>query len=421
MAQSNVIAREHRTLIGIESTFGETPAGSYPNAMVETVPLHDALHVEGLAIEMLEVNDARVRRNDAIQPIEGLKLASKISATFNVKACATTNILTGSGTVGSLSQPLLFRHCLGVEHAATGTAVATGTSTTVFDVASASNLKKGTWITVTIAGVPEPTKITNISTATVTVDPPLSDTPATNAVVRNLRTYAPAESHTSSMTWQFAFAGDSAAQYTANGCACSLKLSMAFGQLMTCAIEGMAATFTGPSNQSITTTSVTDDMSSAMVFKGATVILAPVGSLDRASSLTCESIEVDLPNQWQQVRDPGGVQTVAAVVNVAGRPRAATVKVRLRFDGSVSSGGVTLNGNLGFVAWVPFGSASTTRFFVVEVPNVNMVKRPTETKVGELLYLDLEFGGLMDSTVTNAGETGTNLDMILAPYRIAFG
>ena len=34
MAQSNVIAREHRALIGMETTFGTTPAGSYPEVMI---------------------------------------------------------------------------------------------------------------------------------------------------------------------------------------------------------------------------------------------------------------------------------------------------------------------------------------------------------------------------------------------------
>ena len=50
MTQSNVIAREHRTLIGMETTFGTTPAGSYPEVMTEIVPIHDALHVDGLAV-----------------------------------------------------------------------------------------------------------------------------------------------------------------------------------------------------------------------------------------------------------------------------------------------------------------------------------------------------------------------------------
>jgi len=414
MAQTNVIAREHRTLIGMETTFGTTPS------MTEIVPQHDALHIDGLALEMLEVNDARARRNDAIQPINGLQMASKVSMTCYAKAPATSNILTAGGTVGTLSQCIALKHALGVEHAAIGTTVASAVSATTFDVTSAANIKKGTFITVTIAGIPEVTKVTNISTATLTVSPALSTTPAGGVVVRNLRTYAPAESHTSSLSMQFAFCGSADAQYTVNGVCCSIKVTCEFGKLITYALDGQAASYTGPEPLSITATSVTDDMSAPFVWKSATVLIGASGSLARSDLLVCESIELDLPNNWQAVRDPGGVETVNSMVNVAGRPRAATLKLRLRFDTDLV-GDPPINGDLGFLAWVPYGSGTTTRYFVLEMARCNVVGKPKATKVGELLYYDIELGALMDNTVTLASETGTDLDLIRAPYRVAFG
>ena len=418
MTQSNVIAREHRTLIGMETTFGTTPAGSYPEVMTEIVPIHDALHIDGLAVEMLDVNDARVRRNDATQPVQGLKMASKVAMTCYAKAVATTNILTAAGTVGSLSQCLPFLHCFGVEHAAIGTTVSTAASETTFDATSVATLKKGTWITVTISGTPEPCKITNISTNTVTVEPALSATPANGAIVRNLRTYAPAESHSSSMTCQFAFAGDSAAQYTANGVCASMKITTGFGQLVTYALDGMAATFTGPSAQAIAVTSVTDDMSAPFLFKEATVLLA--ASPARATGLVCETLEVDFPNDWKPVRDPNGTETINSMVNVAGRPRAATLKIRLRFD-SAQETAFTAETGYSFYAWVPYGSGTTTRYLVLDMSNVKIVNKPKPVKVDERFYLDLELGALKDDTVTVAAESGTDLDLIYAPYRVAFG
>jgi len=418
MAQQNVIAREHYTRVALETTFGVTPSGSYPEALTEIVPQHDALHIDNLAVEMLEVNDARARRNDAIQPVQGLEMQSKVEATFYVKAVPSSNVLTASGTVGSLSQCIPFRHVFGAEHMDVGTTVATGTSSTVFDATSASTLKKGTMIAVTISGVPEWTKITNISSNTVTVFPPLSGTPANGAVVRNLRTYAPAESHTSSMTFQFAFSGSSTAQYTVNGVACNVKIAGTFGQLMTYALDGTGARFTGPTDQSITASVVTDDMRAPFVMKGASVLLASTAS--RATTFVCESVEVELPNQWQQVRDPGGIETVNSVVNVAGRPRAATAKLRLRFDSDVPAAFIA---ETGYTLWivVPQGSGTSQQFFVVEMGNCKIVGRPKESKVGELLYLDIELGALMDDQVTLAAETGTDRDFILAPYRVAFG
>ncbi len=418
MAQTNVIAREHRTLIGMETTFGTTPAGSYPEVMTEIVPLHDALHVDALAVEMLDVNDARVRRNDATQPVQGLNMGSKVSMTCYAKAVATTNILTAAGTVGSLSQCIPFLHCFGVEHAEIGTTVSTAASETEFDATSVATLKKGTWITVTISGTPEPCKITNISTNTVTVTPALSATPANGAIIRNLRTYAPAEAHTSSMTCQFAFAGDSTTQYTANGVCASMKISTEFGKLLTYALDAQAATFTGPSAQAIATTSVTDDMSAPFVWKGATVLLAAAPA--RATTLVCEKIELDMPNQWQPVRDPGGVETINSMVNVAGRPRAATLKIRLRFDADQETA-FTAETGYSFYAWVPYGSGTTTRFFLLDMSNVKLVAKPKAVSDKDLVFMDLEFGALTDDTVTLAAETGTEKDLILAPYRVAFG
>lgn len=418
MAQQNVIAREHYTRVALETTFGVTPSGSYPEALTEIVPQHDALHIDNLAVEMLEVNDARARRNDAIQPVQGLEMQSKVEATFYAKAVPSTNVLTASGTVGSLSQCIPFRHAFGAEHMDVGTTVATGSSSTVFDVASAATLKKGTMIAVTVSGVPEWTKITNISTDTVTVFPPLSGTPANGAVVRNLRTYAPAESHTSSMTFQFAFSGSSTAQYTVNGVACNMKIATTLGQLVTYALDGTGARFTGPTDQSITASVVTDDMRAPFVFKGASVLLA--STVARGTTLPCDSVEVELPNQWQQVRDPGGIETVNSVVNVAGRPRAATAKFRFRFDSDVPAAFLA---ETGYSMWlvIPQGTGTSQQFFIVEMGNCKIVGRPKESKIGDLLYLDIELGALMDDQVTLASETGTDRDFILAPYRVAFG
>lgn len=419
MAQQNVIAREQYYRIALETTFGVTPSGSYPEALTEIVPQHDALHIDGLAVEMLEVNDARARRNDATQPVQGLEIASKVAMTCYVKAVPSANVLIGAGTVGSLSQCIPFRHCFGVEHALAGTTVATGSSSTVFDATSASNLKVGSIIGVTISGVVEWTKIITIATATVTVFPPLSGTPANGAVVRNFRTYAPAESHTSSMTMQVCFSGSTSAQYTANGVACSMKIAGAFGQLLTYALDGTAASYTGPTAQSITATTVTDDMGAPFAFKGATVLLA--STVARGTSFVCHSVDVDLMNQWQQVREPGGVETVNGVVNVAGRPRAATIKTRIRFDADWPAAFLA---ETGYTFWlvVPKGaSGANQQFFIIEMGNCKLVSRPKEVKEGELLFLDLELQALMDDQCTLGVETGTDKDLILAPYRVAFG
>lgn len=414
MAQQNIIARERRTLVGMETTFGVTPSGSFPEVMTEIVLQHDEMIVDGVNVEMLDVMDARVRRQDAIAPVQGLQIATKIAAKAYLKAIPTAAILTAAGTVTALSHRILLKHLLGSEHAALGTTVASGSSSTVFDVASAANLKKGTWILVD----GEPTLITNIATATITVSPPLSATPSGSDVVRNGYNYAPAESHASSLTLQTAFAGVAAAQYTHNGAYFNFKINLPFGQLASMDLDGTAVKFTGPSDQSITTTSVTDDMSTPFVLKNATVMLS-TSTLDRTSSIACESIELDMPNQWQQVRDPGNATTVTAVVDTAGRPRAATLKIRARFDTDDTSA-FTAESAWNFAALIPVGSGSTQRWLVIDFNNATLTAVPKPVKHGnDLFYFDLEFSARMDSKVTLAAETGSDLDFIEAPYRIA--
>ena len=414
MAQINIIARERRALIGLESTFGTTPSGSFPNAMTEMVFQHEEMLVDGVNVEMLDVMDQRTRRQDAIAPVQGLQIATKYTAKSYLKAIPTAALLTGGGTVTDLSHRILLQHLLGSEHAALGTTVATGASTTGFDATSAATLKKGTWILVD----GEPTLITNIATATVTVSPALSATPSTADVVRNGYNYAPAETHSSSLAIQTAFVGSSAAQYTFNGVHCGFKLSLEFGKLASLDIDGTSITFTGPSAQSIATTSVTDDMDAPFALRNATVMLS-TSTLDRSSTIVCESIEVDLPNQWQMVREPSGAATVNSVVNTAGRPRAGTLKIRARFVTDATTA-FDAGSAWNFAALVPYGSGSTQRWLVVDFNNATLTAVPKPVKHGnDLFYFDLEFSARMDSKVTLASETGTDLDFIEAPYRIA--
>ena len=70
---------------------------------------------------------------------------------------------------------------------------------------------------------------------------------------------------------------------------------------------------------------------------------------------------------------------------------------------------------------MPYGSGTTTRYLVLDMSNVKIVGKPKPVKIDERFYLDLELGALKDDTVTVAAESGTDLDLIYAPYRVAFG
>jgi hypothetical protein len=95
------------------------------------------------------------------------------------------------------------------------------------------------------------------------------------------------------------------------------------------------------------------------------------------------------------------------------------LKIRARFDSadvSAFEAGTAYN----FAMWIPYGSGSTQRFIVVDFNNATLTAVPKPVKHGnDLFYFDLEFSARMDNKVTLAAETGTDLDFIDAPYRIA--
>ncbi len=425
MSQSNILTRTRVTYLGEESAFGTAPAGSFPNAMTKMVVKHDTIEIEP-AEEMLEVSDERIYREAAIHPVHGLKIATKVTGLAQyLKVVPSGNQLTSGGAVGSLTPRLLLRAGLGAEYALTGTTVsgAGGTSTS-FDVTSATNMRKGTWIAVTVNGQPEVTKITDISSSTLTVSPALSAGPADTAVVRNLYNYCPAESHTTSLTmyrgWRDLAASDATCEYILNGLHGDIAFKLpAFGQLATMEFTGTAATFTGPaaSGSIDTSTVVADEMGAPIIWKPS-IYLAT--SVDRATRLTCESVEFSHANAWQMVRDGGAASTVSSVVNSGGRPRASTAKIVVRYDNAQD---VAFNADTAYqlVIVLQAGTGSTASFWILELPLCKLINKPKLTNVGDRLHMELNLGGLQDTSVTLASETGTALDFIHPTCRVALG
>ena len=123
MSQSNIITREQSVRVGRESAFGVTPSGSFPNAMTRFIASEPVL-ADGAAREMLDVGDIRVRRMDAVTPVQGLELASKIALSMNLKATKSAAQLTTSVSAAALTPRLLLGHCMGTEFVINGSVVA---------------------------------------------------------------------------------------------------------------------------------------------------------------------------------------------------------------------------------------------------------------------------------------------------------
>lgn len=423
MAQSNIITRERATYIGLESTYGSTPAASFPNAMTRIICIDDS-EARDPQEEMLDVADERVRRADAIQPVHGLQIASKFSLKAYLKSTPQAAQLVAGATPGSLSPRIVLRHALGTEYADEGSTVATGTSSTVFDVQPGDGalFRVGTFIAVAISGQMEWAEVTAISTDTITVSPALSGTPSTSAVVRNLYNYAMAESHISSVTVQQANVGASTAQYTFNGAFGDIAFELPeFGKLPSMTLSLTATAYTGPSSQAISVASASDDMGPAFAWAPAVFFAAPGGGgFTRSSPLVVESVRIEFANQWEMVRDPSAAQTVKEVVNVGGRPRAVKAMIQLRFDADYETA-FNADTTYRLVIVQRIGTGANASFWVLSLPTCKLTTVPKPTKVGERFYLDLEVSGLQDAVATVTTETGTDLDLVLSPFKVAFG
>lgn len=416
MTTRDIIARERRTLVGEESTFGVLP-----DTMTEIVLQHDDLHIDGLGHEMLEVNDARVRRADAIAPVKGLKRARDFNLGKQyLKALPSGLLLPSGGTPTEFSSRILLRHAFGAEHAAAGTTVASATSATSFTLTAAAGFIKGTWVLVSIAGKLEPTKITALSVATVTCSPALSAQPEAGAVVRQMYNFAIADSHKRSLSVQQAFVGASEAQYEARGIYGDVSWELPeFGKLASLMFKGKSTTSRGPESLALATTVVTDDLGGALPWEPEVFIAT---SISRSSPTIVETVSFSHENKWEEIRSGTGIETVAGVMNTGGRPTAAKFGARVRFDTDFDTD-FDAGTELEVLVVQRWGDDDTTAsgLWLWEGPRVRLDAKPKAVKVGERLYFDLSGRGLADTSVTRAAETGTALDFIVTPWRCAVG
>lgn len=424
MAQSNIITRERATFIGKETTFGTTPAGSFPTKMVRAFPLGDGLILEGLAEEMLPVGDERVRRLDAIHPVHGLRIASKVGALKMLLKSTPVGAQLDDGatpTTYELTPRLVLAHALGSELANEGDTISGTMSTpTSINVTDGTRFKKGTFIAVEVAGQMEWAKITNISSNALTIAPALSAAPATGGeIVRNLYNFCPAETLTNSLTVQQAFVGDANAEYTANGCYGDVSFDLPeFGKLPSMSLALTATNFIGPSAQSpLAAVSASDEMGPAFAW-APSVYLAT--SVARGARLVSEGATVEYANEWQMVRDPGATQTVSSVVATGGRPTAVKATIKLRFDSDYK---VAFDADTAYqmVIVQRIGTGTSASFWIWEIPVARLVAQPKLADMGSRLHMELSLEGIQDTSVTLASETGTDLDFIKAPFRVAFG
>jgi hypothetical protein len=101
---------------------------------------------------------------------------------------------------------------------------------------------------------------------------------------------------------------------------------------------------------------------------------------------------------------------------------AVKASIKLRFDSDYPSD-FTQDTAYQMILVQKVGTGVTASFWIWELPVARLVAQPKLTVIGDRLHMELMLESVQDTNVTlgSPAETGTDLDFILAPFRVAFG
>lgn len=414
MAQVNtIVGRAEATYVGEEAVaFGTTAA-----SLLRTFPVtSDAggLNVDGLAQDMVDVDDESVYLFDAKTPAFGLKGGTAKMQHYS--HCDGTQLTQGSGAVADWPLGCLLRCSLGAEAPALATAnpgelvAAAGSSTTQVTVTtSGARFVAGQWAAVEISGTIEPFYITSISGQNLAVRPTLSGTPtATTGIVVAGRTYAPDQANTKSMTWQKAMASDSAHQWTMNGVVVTPEFMWEMGKIPMWTFNGNVATWTGPSAQSLSTAVGSQTGASKFTTRSSTVLFQPVSTLTRTSQYSIRSMSIKLNSGREFVPGVGGdIEGKAGVITNGERKFAEIDLVLTGSDTVMDSSNWSSQTPMQLIVFSSNGSLLTKRLTGVHVPTCQIIGKPQFTRQGKQAATALKLMAQLDSVTTGTTAMAT--------------
>lgn len=391
MAQVNSVLRMKRVELAREGTYGTTPGTMYGAR-----PKDPGFTITPTQ-EQFDNTAQSVREFDKLLNVVGLK---RWTGSFPFDIRPETAQLDAAASPATTWMTELLRGACGGYSAAAGSTVDTAASGTSITVAAGhgSRFTVGTWIAVGVAGVLEPCKVTTISTDTLTVYPALSGTPATGQLVINGYNNWMTEAFSESIAITSASAQSSTLQYTLNnGIATELGFQIpetGKGLLSaSCTLAG--AKWTGPSNQSLSTSVVSEVLTAPFSVRDAYVLLqAPATTTRVAYPLISTEVRVMLGNVHIEELVGDNEQT-SGTFRVADR-MVASATLRTRYDQQIHAWYASQT-QLTCAVIVPYGSGTTKRFVVFEMPTTFISAKP----------VDGEFSGRDVTTFELAAQLST--------------
>lgn len=416
MSAVNVLTRPAVSYIGLEVTHGTTPS------MTRMTVLANSFDVSALSQTELDVDDERANLFDYVDPAKGMKSGSSVKFAMLLRPPAAQlahSIATSTHYFGLLAKALL-----GTETAAGGTAVVASPSPTTgtFSVTSTegSLLSVGQWALIEIgtpgSGTLEPIQVASKSSDAITTTLTMSGTPGTGAAVYGMYTYSLSQTNTQGLCLQHALSGDANHQWTINGCTGGLEIETARDGLVKVSADLKAASWLGPSAQSLTITSAAESMGAPFVVRDAVCLLQPVATTTQ-THYPLHEFAVKIDTGMEHVPELGGVEGTTGVMRV-GKRLAATATVKFRSDRTFDSTYWTSRTPMRLAIFIPQAGSTglTKRWLVIEFSTCVIVGKPKATMMGERLVYEVTLHAKLDT-----GTSGSTADLALSPVRIAVG
>jgi hypothetical protein len=390
MAQVFIRPGDAASYVGVEGTFAVTPS------MSRCTPVAGSVELNPSQAEIAN-EDQRVDLYDEQSPVLGIK-DGEVSLGYYAKPDSTQQT-TGSSPAANALDILLASALGGTDVSAGSTVQASSTSSSVILAAGhGARFPRGSVALVEVGGTLEPAYVSAVSTDTVTPWPSLSGTPnTTSGVVANVHLHYPDPATTGTVAFQHALAGDQNHQWTFNGCYSDVELKTDRNGLIRFDFKMKAATWTGPSDQSITTTAGNDGLGAPFAVKDAVCYFQAAATTTR-THVKVRSISAKFAGGKEFVPDLGGTQGKAGVMRTGARRYCETTLVlsgsEVAYDATNWAGRTEMR----LLFAVPQGSGLTKRWFVFVMPKCVIVGKPKTRPEGGTVVTELTLHSQIDSS-----------------------
>ena len=403
MTQVNIRHSESASYAGIESTFGTTPS------MTRIFPITSSVD-PAVDQEELDVDEESIYLADYKAPVKGLKSGN---LKFGCYAAPASTVLSAAASPSTPWLGTLLKALLGAELSAAGSTVASSGSATAVTVASGhgSRFAVGGWALFETGGAVEPGRISAIATDALTLDLAISAAATSSGIVSNCYQYYWTEGNTQALTIQHALIGDSAHQWTFNGCTGGWGLKLDRNGLLRVDFDLKVASWTGPSAQSLTTTVGSNGMGSPWSMRDATCILQAYNTTTR-THYPLHSVSCKFADGLEHIPELGGVEGKTGVMRTSGR-KGTEFTVRFQSDQVRDATDWVSRTVLQLVVMVPQGSGTSKRWFILDVPRAVIVGKPKLVKEGGFTLTEIT----LRPQINTSGSTA----LARAPYKIAIG